>query len=397
MNNRMIHNRIKNNDVGEKLLSPQDELQRYVDDRRIVLTLDAGGTKLEFSALTGKSIKVPPFILPASPDNLDSYLESLTRGFNRTLEILGNDRKKVAAISFGFPGPALYEQGIIGDLPNLPAFRGGVALKQFLEKKFSLPVFINNDGNLFALGEWIRGFLPWVNHTLAKKGKKKQYKNLIGVTLGTGFGCGIVINGTTVIGDNSSGGEIWLTRNKQKPGYNVESGVGKRGLGMYYAEKTGIRENEVPDAITLEKIARGTEPGDQKAAKGAYENLGIVAGNAIAHALTLIDGLVVIGGGLAKAGDLFLPSLMKELNSTIKHSTGEEIPRLVMKAYNLERDDSLAEFIHGNEKEIPVPDCGEIITYDAAFRTGIGFTKLGTSQAVGLGAYVFALNEIDKV
>lgn len=57
------------------------------------------------------------------------------------------------AISFAFPGPADYKNGVIGDLPNFPVFRGGVALGAFLEEEFGIPVYINNDGNLFAYGE----------------------------------------------------------------------------------------------------------------------------------------------------------------------------------------------------------------------------------------------------
>jgi glucokinase len=64
------------------------------------------------------------------------------------------------AISFAFPGPSDYPRGIIGDLGNLPCFRGGVALGPMLEDTFEIPVFINNDGDLFAYGEAIGGFLP---------------------------------------------------------------------------------------------------------------------------------------------------------------------------------------------------------------------------------------------
>ena len=61
---------------------------------------------------------------------------------------------KPVAISFAFPGPADYPNGIIGGyLPNFPSFREGVALGPFLEYKFGIPVFINNDGDLFAYGE----------------------------------------------------------------------------------------------------------------------------------------------------------------------------------------------------------------------------------------------------
>lgn len=66
--------------------------------------------------------------------------------FNRRLYI-----KRPAAISFAFPGPADYPNGIIGGwLPNFPSFRDGVALGPFLQEKFGVPVFINNDGDLFA-------------------------------------------------------------------------------------------------------------------------------------------------------------------------------------------------------------------------------------------------------
>lgn len=66
--------------------------------------------------------------------------------FNRLLYI-----KRSAAISFAFPGPADYPNGIIGGwLPNFPSFRDGVALGPFLQEKFGVPVFINNDGDLFA-------------------------------------------------------------------------------------------------------------------------------------------------------------------------------------------------------------------------------------------------------
>ena len=59
-----------------------------------------------------------------------------------------------AAISFAFPGPADYPRGIIGGyLPNFPSFRDGVALKDFLEERFGIPTFINNDGDLYAYGE----------------------------------------------------------------------------------------------------------------------------------------------------------------------------------------------------------------------------------------------------
>ena len=98
------------------------------------------------------------------------------------------------AISFAFPGPADYKNGIIGDLPNFPAFRGGVALGPFLQKHFDIPVYINNDGDLFAYGEALAGALPELNAAIKAAGGTKQYKNLLGITFGTGFGGGVVVD-----------------------------------------------------------------------------------------------------------------------------------------------------------------------------------------------------------
>ncbi len=160
-------------------------------DKRIVMTLDAGGTNFRFSAMRANKPVVETVILPSNGDNLENCLANIIAGF--TL-IKKQCPAPPIAISFAFPGPADYPAGIIGDLGNLPGFRGGVALGPMLEEKFSIPTFINNDGDLFAYGEAIAGFLPFVNGLLEKAGSPKRYKNLFGVTLGTGFGGGIVRN-----------------------------------------------------------------------------------------------------------------------------------------------------------------------------------------------------------
>ena len=83
--------------------------------------------------------------------------------------------EKPVAISFAFPGPADYPNGIIGGyLPNFPSFREGVALGPFLEAKFGIPVYINNDGDLFAYGEALGGALPEVNARLEALGSPEE-------------------------------------------------------------------------------------------------------------------------------------------------------------------------------------------------------------------------------
>ena len=168
---------------------------------KTILVLDAGGTNLVFKAVVNGHIYHQSITLPAQSGNIKEVLQKIIRGFKKLNESLTN---KAAAISFCFPGPADYVNGIIGDLENLPLFRGGVALKNMLENEFHIPVFINNDGDLFTLGEAIGGFLPEVNKRLATDGVQKQYQNLLGITLGTGFGGGIVNNGQLLTGDNSA-------------------------------------------------------------------------------------------------------------------------------------------------------------------------------------------------
>ena len=98
-------------------------------DKRIVMTLDAGGTNFVFSAIQANKEIISPITLPSHADNLDACLSTLVEGFSEVKKKLSSNP---IAISFAFPGPADYPAGIIGDLPNLPAFRGGVALGPML-------------------------------------------------------------------------------------------------------------------------------------------------------------------------------------------------------------------------------------------------------------------------
>ena len=207
-------------------------------DQRIVMTLDAGGTKFAFSAVQGGREIVAPIVLPSNGHDLPLCLRTIVEGF---AQIHAGLAEKPVAISFAFPGPADYASGVIGDLANLPAFRGGVPLGPMLEDEFGLPVFINNDGDLFAFGEAIAGLLPEINEKLAAAGAPKRYKNLLGVTLGTGFGAGIVHDGHLFLGDNGAGAEIWDVRSKRHPRCPAEEDVSIRAVERVYAEGRELR------------------------------------------------------------------------------------------------------------------------------------------------------------
>jgi len=143
----------------------------YQRDPRVVMTLDAGGTTLAFSAVQGTEEIIEPIVLPSPGDDLEQALRSIITGFEKVKSGLA---PVPVAISFAFPGPADYELGIIGDLENMPAFRGGVALGPMLENQFGIPAFISNDGDLFALGEAIAGLLPEINELLQEEGSAKR-------------------------------------------------------------------------------------------------------------------------------------------------------------------------------------------------------------------------------
>jgi glucokinase len=366
----------------------------YFDkDPRVVLTLDAGGTNFVFSAIRGNHQIVEPVRLPSFAHDLNLSLKTIRDGFEQVRLQIETDP---VALSFAFPGPADYPSGIIGDLTNLPAYRGGVALGPMLEDTFGIPVFINNDGNLFGLGEAIAGFLPRVNAMLEEADNPKRYHNLIGATFGTGFGGSIILDGEMVVGDNSAGGEIWAIRHLLEHEYGSEEGVSIRGIRAVYSEEAGIAPDKVPEPRELCEIARGQGEGERRAALATFNMLGRVAGEALANAVTLMDGLVVIGGGLSKAHDLFLPALVEEMNRPLDSRYGHTIDRMEVKAYNLENSSSRTQFLKRDVKDLRVPGSERIVQYDRSKRIGVGMSVLGTSLATSIGAYAYALQQLDR-
>ena len=94
---------------------------KYINDKRVVMTLDAGGTNLVFTAIQSNEQIIDEIKFPSAPNDLEKMLSTLVEGFN---EVKSKLSEEPVAISFAFPGLADYPNGIIGDLPNLPAFRG---------------------------------------------------------------------------------------------------------------------------------------------------------------------------------------------------------------------------------------------------------------------------------
>lgn len=363
------------------------------NDSRIILTLDAGGTNFVFSAIQGNKEIVEPICRPSNANNLGKCIETIIQGFEFVNKKL---LKTACAISFAFPGPADYDKGIIGDLPNFEAFNDNVPLGPILEEVFGLPVFINNDGNLFAYGEALSGFLPELNQKIIKTGGIKQFNNLIGITLGTGFGCGVVLSNNLLKGDNSCDTGIHNTLNKFNLNWNAEESVSTRALQRVYAEEAGLNFSQEYMPKDIYNIAKKTKDGNSKAALESFRKFGEALGSSLANILTLIDGIVVIGGGITSAWDLFSPAMFAELNRTYENFNGIKSSRLPFEVYNLEDKSGFNEFACGSIKELAIPNSKKNITYDEMPRIGLGISKLGASKAIALGAYTYALQQLDK-
>ena len=327
-------------------------------DKRTVLTLDAGGTNFVYSAIKEGREVVKPVSKSSYGDQLEKCIASMKEGFREVIKQL---KEPAVAISFAFPGPCDYPNGIVGDLANLPGFRGGVPLVAILEDAFGIPAFINNDGDLYTYGEALGGFLPEVNRMLEENGNPKRYNNLIGLTLGTGFGAGIFSQGRLLVGDNSLAAEVWLLSNRISPDRNAEEGVSIRSVIRNYIQYAG-------------------------------EHLG----DAMANLVTLTDGLIVLGGGIAGAAKYFMPSVMKTMNGFYAYPPGSPMIRLVQRAFNLEDVDELRAFLEKTGREVPVPGTGSTKYYDDQPKTAVGISRLGASKAIAIGAYAFALNRLDN-
>lgn len=360
-----------------------------MDTKSIIFVLDAGGTGFKFSAVQDYKEIIEPFTIKTASDTLEEQLNKIIEGFRRTEELCG----KPAAISFCFPGPADYTNGIIGDLANLPLFRGGVALKDMLENEFKVPVYINNDGDLFAYGEALGGVLPEINDMLEKAGNPKRYKNLVGFTLGTGFGGGVVLDGKLLQGDNSAGAEVWCMRNILYPQTSAEDSISIRGVRRVYAREAGIEFNEAPQPFDIYEIAMGNKEGNKDAALKAWDEFAIVLADIIANIATVVDGIVVLGGGLSGASKIFMPKVVELLNKEYPGLDGNKIPRMEISAYNLDDEQGRKDFASVTGKMIKVPFSDKEVWYDPSKKIGITATKLGTSSAVCIGAYAYAMNK----
>jgi len=191
----------------------------------------------------------------------------------------------VKAIGIGVPSVVDVKKGIVYDVIHIPSWKE-VPLKDLLEARYHVPVFVNNDANCFALGEHYFG-------------KGKAAENMIGLTVGTGLGAGIIINHHLYAGINCGAGEFGMVDYLDQ---NYE----------YYA--SGSFFNNVY-GLNGEEVFKKAKAGDENALK-LYNELGTHLGNAIKMILYTYDmELIVLGGSVPQAYDLFEKTMWERINT----------------------------------------------------------------------------------
>lgn len=281
-----------------------------------VIGIDMGGTNTAFGIVDARgSVIASNSIKTQKHSDINDYIDELYTEVNRI--IVANDVvDKIQGIGIGAPN-ANYFTGIIEDGVNLP-WPTPIPLADLVSEKFGIPVVITNDANAAAIGEMTYG---------AARG----LKDFIMITLGTGVGSGIVINGQMVYGHDGFAGELGHVIVKRNNGRTC--GCGRTGCLEAYCSATGVartaREfleirtepsilrNLDTAAITSKDVFDAAMAGD-KMAKEIFEYTGTILGEALADFATFSSPeAFILFGGLTKSGDLLMKPVQNALEKNI--------------------------------------------------------------------------------
>jgi glucokinase len=250
-----------------------------------IIGIDLGGTHVRAGVVReGVLSKIESARIPSS-GTVDEVLQVI---FN-LVDPLANQH--INAIGIGVPSVVDVEKGIVYDVQNIPSWKE-VPLKELMEKRYGHPVFINNDANCFALGEKYFG-------------KGKNFHSMIGMTIGTGLGAGIIINDKLYAGVNCGAGEFGM----------VEY------LDKYYEYYASGQFFENCYQTNGELVFKKAQDGDPLSLM-IFEELGTHLGNAIRMILyTYCPELIVIGGSISKSYSLFQKTMWERIHTYVFSNT----------------------------------------------------------------------------
>ncbi len=277
-------------------------------DKPKSIGIDFGGTSIKFGVVQGRAIiatgeRIDPKDYP-KPDQLISAIAGRVKKFKE-------DHPEIVAVGVGVPGFVDFPTGTIHNLTNVVGWRN-IALKKELEALTDLPTAIENDANAMAIAEWQLGAAKGCDHAIC-------------LTLGTGVGGGIISNGAMVRGAQFAAGELGQTSidyNGRKGNYKnpgaLEAYLGNNEFAadtLKDYREAGI-EKDITDC-SPQHIAQAAENGCNIALK-AWDGFAEKLAASLATTCWLLNPeIIVIGGGVAQAGNLLFKPLIKHLHGQL--------------------------------------------------------------------------------
>lgn len=285
-----------------------------------IIGIDLGGTNIRGGVVNDNHLSGILQQRIAAQGSAEEVLQQL---FQLT-DALIND--SVAAIGIGVPGLVDAATGTVFDVVNIPSWKE-IPLQKRMEERYQRPVLINNDANCFALGEFYFG-------------KGQETNSMIGLTIGTGLGSGIIINKKLYAGNNCGAGEFGMIEYKEQVYEYYAS-------GQFFQNVYGI-DGEV--------VFKRAKEGDE-GALNMYVEMGTHLGNAIKTILFALDvDLIILGGSVRKAFPYFSKAMWESVRSFAYKRTAE---RLEIKVSELENSGILgAAALHYDSQKNPSPAKG---------------------------------------
>jgi len=254
-----------------------------------ILGIDLGGTHARAGIVKDDKILFIDGIRVSANDVVEKVLEELFSLVDRCIT------KDVVAIGIGVPGLVDMQSGVVFDVLNIPSWKE-IPLKKLMENRYQRPVNINNDSNCFALGELYFG-------------KGIGHDSLLGITIGTGLGTGIIMDKKLYSGKNGGAGEFGMAEYLDKYYEYYASG---QFFENVYGEKG-------------ELVFKRAGEGDVRA-REMYTEMGAHLGNAIKTMLYAFDtDLIILGGSVTRAYEYFSKSMKDQLKSFAYKKTIERL------------------------------------------------------------------------
>jgi glucokinase len=245
--------------------------------KEAILGIDLGGTRVRVGKVRGGRLDGQVTRRISGDARQEVVLGEICGAIDEVLD------DEVIGIGCGVPSVVDVEHGVVYSVENIPSWRE-VPLKAELEARYGVPAYVNNDANAFAVGE-------------LHFGKGRGHRNLVGLTLGTGLGGGVVIDGRLYCGANCAAGEI--------------GAIPYRDHTVEYYCSGGFLQREA--GVAGEEVDRRARQGDEEALR-LFASFGCALGHAVLIVLYAYDPeLIVLGGSISRAFPLFEAAMRSRL------------------------------------------------------------------------------------